>query len=150
MLELEFDIAVIGAGPGGSSAAITAARSGAKVGLFEAGEFPRHKVCGEFVSAESLEISSRSCFTPSPSRTQSSSRAPVIDQVRLLLDREMVAARLTPPALSITRYDLDRLLWQAASKRPACRVRSNCEVRAISGAGPFLSIRPGRNSKQHR
>ena len=52
----EFDVAVIGGGPAGTSAAITAARFGARVGLFEAGEFPRHKVCGEFVSEESVDI----------------------------------------------------------------------------------------------
>ena len=52
----EFDLAIIGGGPAGASAAITAARLGARVALLEAGEFPRHKVCGEFVSAESLDI----------------------------------------------------------------------------------------------
>ncbi|HZM09179.1 MAG TPA: FAD-dependent oxidoreductase, partial [Candidatus Limnocylindrales bacterium] len=50
----QFDLAIVGAGPAGSSSAITAARLGARVGLFEAKDFPRHRVCGEFVSAESL------------------------------------------------------------------------------------------------
>jgi len=51
-----YDLIVIGAGPGGSSAAILAARKGARVLLLERGAFPRHKVCGEFVSAESLDL----------------------------------------------------------------------------------------------
>ncbi len=51
-----YDLIVIGAGPGGSSAAILAARQGARVLLLERGSFPRHKVCGEFVSAESLDL----------------------------------------------------------------------------------------------
>jgi flavin-dependent dehydrogenase len=51
-----YDLIVIGGGPAGSSAAITAARSGARVLLLERGRFPRQKVCGEFVSAESLGL----------------------------------------------------------------------------------------------
>jgi len=45
---------VIGGGPAGASAAITAARAGVQVLLLEKDNFPRHKVCGEFVSGESL------------------------------------------------------------------------------------------------
>src|SRR5271166_2838768 len=94
----EFDIAIVGAGPAGSSAAITAARFGAKIVIFESGEFPRHKVCGEFVSAESLGI-----LTDLVQSVSDADRilraAPAIDQVRLLLDRNTVTARMTPPGL---------------------------------------------------
>ncbi len=53
---IKYDLIVIGAGPAGCAAAITAARTGASVFLLERGRFPRHKVCGEFVSAESLDL----------------------------------------------------------------------------------------------
>ena len=48
----KYDIAIIGAGPAGSSAAIEAVRAGARVLLLEKSSFPRHKVCGEFLSPE--------------------------------------------------------------------------------------------------
>jgi len=51
-----YDLIVIGGGPAGSAAAIAAARAGAQVLLLERGRYPRHKVCGEFVSAESLDL----------------------------------------------------------------------------------------------
>ena len=51
-----YDLIVIGGGPAGCAAAITAAQEGASVLLQERGRFPRHKVCGEFVSAESLHV----------------------------------------------------------------------------------------------
>ncbi len=51
-----YDLIIIGGGPAGTSAAISAARAGARVLLLERGRFPRHKVCGEFVSAESLSL----------------------------------------------------------------------------------------------
>jgi len=131
----EFDIAIVGAGPAGSSAAITAARYGARVILVEAGEFPRHKVCGEFVSAESLGILTD--LVQSMSDADRILRAaPAIDQVRLLLDRSTVTARMRPQALSIPRYDLDSLVWQAA-QQAGVHTRSSCEVRAVRGVGPF-------------
>ncbi len=51
---MTYDLIVVGAGPAGSAAAISAAKKGATVLLLERSRFPRHKVCGEFVSAESL------------------------------------------------------------------------------------------------
>lgn len=42
----EFDVAVIGAGPAGSSAARSAASAGARVVLLDRAEFPRYKTCG--------------------------------------------------------------------------------------------------------
>ncbi len=47
-----FDVAIVGAGPAGSSAASTACRAGARVVLFEASTFPHAKLCGEFLSPE--------------------------------------------------------------------------------------------------
>ena len=51
-----YDLIVVGGGPAGTSAAITCARDGVHVLLLERGRFPRQKVCGEFVSAESLDL----------------------------------------------------------------------------------------------
>jgi flavin-dependent dehydrogenase len=48
----QFDIAIVGAGPAGSSAAIRLAAAGLKVVLIEKSRFPRQKLCGEFVSPE--------------------------------------------------------------------------------------------------
>jgi flavin-dependent dehydrogenase len=131
----EFDLAVIGAGPAGSSAAITAARSGMRVVLYEAGEFPRHKVCGEFISAESIDIL-RELLREVSDAAHILSGAPVIDSVRFLLDRASAAACVSPPGLSLPRYDLDYLLWQAAQQAGVC-TRSNCDVRSVQGNGPF-------------
>ncbi len=131
----EFDIAVIGAGPAGSSSAITAARLGARVVLFEAGEFPRHKVCGEFVSAESLDVL-RDLLRFVPAAGPVLEDAPVIDQVRLHLNGSVVSAGVQAPSLSISRYDLDALLWDSA-KRAGIDARPGCEVRSIEGTSPF-------------
>ena len=46
------DIAVIGAGPAGSTLALALAQRGWDVVLIERDALPRHKVCGEFLSPE--------------------------------------------------------------------------------------------------
>lgn len=47
-------IAIVGAGPAGSSLAVRLARQGFEVTLIERETFPRHKLCGEFISPECL------------------------------------------------------------------------------------------------
>ena len=49
-----FDVAIAGAGPAGTSAAIQLALAGARVLLVEEKKFPRAKLCGEFISPECL------------------------------------------------------------------------------------------------
>ena len=49
-----FDVAIAGAGPAGTSAAIQLALTGAHVLLIEEKKFPRPKLCGEFISPECL------------------------------------------------------------------------------------------------
>lgn len=50
----QFDVAIAGAGPAGTSAAIQLALAGATVLLIEEKKFPRPKLCGEFISPECL------------------------------------------------------------------------------------------------
>ncbi len=49
-----FDVAIVGAGPAGSSTAIRLADAGFNVLLVEQKKFPREKLCGEFISPECL------------------------------------------------------------------------------------------------
>src|SRR5690242_4305666 len=52
-------IAIVGAGPAGSTAAILLARHGLPVTLIEQHRFPRDKVCGECLSALGIEVLDR-------------------------------------------------------------------------------------------
>lgn len=131
----QFDVAIIGGGPAGSSAAITAARLGARAVLFEAKDYPRHKVCGEFVSAEALEVLG-GLLEKTSAKQAMFDGAPAIHRTRLWLGARTVEAPVSPAALSMSRYALDAQLWSAA-QATGVEARAQCEVSSFHGDGPF-------------
>jgi flavin-dependent dehydrogenase len=132
------DLVVIGGGPAGTAAAITAARNGAQVRLFEAGRFPRHKVCGEFVSAESLELLGSLLDKPDAGLLQSAAR---IGKTRLFVDGQIVATEVEPAAASIPRFDLDAALWGSA-KAAGVEASSQVKVLRVTCDGSFTVKTP--------
>src|SRR5437660_934922 len=46
----DFDVIVVGGGPGGATAAALCTQRGLRVALFEYARFPRHKVCGDVIN----------------------------------------------------------------------------------------------------
>lgn len=127
-----FDLAVIGGGPAGSSAAITARKLGFEVVLLESGSFPRHKVCGEFVSAESLDL--LGTLFGAGSLIEHSQR---ISKARIFVDGSQAEFPIIPPAASLTRFDLDLALWQAASDAGCC-ARSGVRVKSVRSEKSFV------------
>ena len=129
-----FDLVVIGAGPAGVAASIAAANRGLSVSLLEAGRYPRHKVCGEFVSAEAAEVLSYLLGDQSKILLE----APRVNISRLHAGNATVQMSLEPPAYSIPRIRLDETLWQAAKARGIqCRTISAI---SISNAGACFEI----------
>jgi len=133
---LHYDLIIIGGGPAGTSAAISAARGGASVLLLERGRFPRHKVCGEFVSAESLGLLTSLL---DPDRAALLQGAVRISKARLFLDERTLQTTVDPPAASIARLDLDAALWRSAE---SARVdaRQQVTVQSVAGTGPFRVV----------
>lgn len=130
---MTFDLIVVGGGPAGCAAAITAARSGASVLLLERGRFPRHRVCGEFVSAESLDLLQTLL---APAHHSLIHQAPRIAHSRIFVDNAELQAEITPAAASITRFDLDAALWDSCA-RVRIERRDDCVVQSVGGTGPF-------------
>ena len=105
------EVAIIGGGLAGCSAAISLARAGQNIAIFESGSLPRHRVCGEFLSPESRAVLRR---------------LGVENQLMNVGAREVGNARFLSGAsgadfalgdragLAISRYTLDPILWSAA------------------------------------
>ena len=126
------DLIVIGGGPAGTSAALTAVRHGVRVLLLERGRFPRHKVCGEFVSSESLDLLEALLDV----RSALLHDAVEIARARLFLDGHVLETVIQPPAASIARLDLDAALWESAANA-GVDTRQQTTVQSITGSGPF-------------
>lgn len=141
----QYDLVVAGGGPAGTAAAITAARAGARVLLLEQGHFPRQKVCGEFVSAESLQLLQH-LLAQNGDALAMLERAPRIAKSRIFLDGSSVEIPVVPSA-SIPRYEMDIALWRAAQAAGAeCvdgvtveAVRANGEFTVECSAGEFTA-----------
>jgi flavin-dependent dehydrogenase len=133
-----FDAVVVGAGPAGSSAATVLADRGRSVLLLEKDVFPRHKVCGEFLSANALPSLGRIGVKEAVERATAErmTRGAIH-----LASGKAVPFALPAPAIGITRYRLDELLARRAREAGA-EVRFNARVlSAERGEGGGFRVR---------
>lgn len=100
-------IRIAGGGLAGLTLGLSLRASGIPVLLSEAGRYPRHRVCGEFLSGRGLEILEKLGVLPhchaAGARMASNVRFATQHQVGPVLD-------LPSPALCLSRYSLDALL----------------------------------------
>ena len=136
---MNYDLAVVGGGPAGCAAAITAARAGKRVLLVEKGRYPRQKVCGEFVSPESHAVlvdllGSDHALLQAP---------PQISRARMFVDGNCLDFFLPQQAWSIPRFDLDNALWETAASAGVHRETATVEgiaAHALRIAGCELRV----------
>ena len=119
------DLLVVGGGPAGAAAALEARRHGLAVSIWERDRFPRHKVCGEFLSSESLsaleEEIALEAYHPA-----------VIRRSEFISPRGRVHGFPLPhPGRGLSRRALDEALWRAAASRGA-EVHEGEGVRRVS------------------
>lgn len=113
-------VVVGGAGPAGAAAALAALGEGAEVEIRDRVAFPRHKVCGEFLSAESLRV-----LGSLGAAELVLARGPAwMERVRLVMGRYERWDRLRERTPGISRFELDGLLAGEAVRRGARLVRS--------------------------
>lgn len=124
---------IIGAGIGGTCAALSLAQRGAEVALLEAGEFPRHKVCGEFLSPESRAIFRRLGVEDAILEAG----ALPVHTARVVSKAGVLQLPLPPGALALSRFRLDSVLWNGARERGVlCRPQTR--VKGIEGRAEDL------------
>lgn len=128
------DVVICGAGPAGSAAAIRLAAAGARVALLDRETFPRDKLCGGFVSSESLDVLQSLGLQTCPPRGGAA-----ITRLAITTPRgRSVGIRLPGGAVSwgVTRRDLDLRLLEAAAAAGADVVTGVEVTGLIPGEGP--------------
>ena len=123
-----WDIAVIGAGVAGSTAAALLAQRGLRVILIEKGAYPRQKVCGEFLSPEGAGVLRRLGVWPQIE----AHHPPRIDGFILSAGRRQTRHRLPAPGWGVSRWVLDHVLWEHA-KRSGVMTQERCTVAQVTG-----------------
>jgi len=109
-----FDVAVVGAGPAGATAAIAARSAGASVVLLDRAGFPRDKTCGDGIAADAFEV------LAGLGVTGVADGYPANDGLRLVGPLGAAVSRpLRRPAHTIPRLVFDARLVTAARERGA-------------------------------
>jgi len=121
----EWDVAVVGAGPGGLAAAHAAASAGARTIVLERAEHPRYKTCGGGLIGTSLTIAQSRI--PVPARD-------TIGAITFTDDGRRSFTKRSPgrPLLTMVRRDDFDQAWLEAAIAAGAEVRQNSQARAIS------------------
>lgn len=107
MNESEYHIAIVGGGLGGLSLSILMVRQGFRVALFEKETYPFHRVCGEYISNESLDFVNHLGVDLST--------CPRIGRLAISsIKGKVLEARLPLGGFGISRYNLDHQLARIA------------------------------------
>jgi flavin-dependent dehydrogenase len=126
------DVAIVGAGPGGSTLAALLASRGVSVALLDRDTFPRDKLCGEFLSYDALPVVELLGVDLGD--------APQIENCRVVARHANYEFDLPHPARGVSRMTLDDLLVRAAVRNGATSVTTtvtsldSIKARVITGA----------------
>ena len=129
-------VCILGGGPAGSSAAIAACQEGANVQIMERSQFPRHKVCGEFLSP-GIEQALDRLGLGSSFRELRPTR---IQRMRICIGATEKSALLREVGYGLSRHSFDSWLWREAMQAGATHVQT----------GEPNVIATGRNSRVAR
>ncbi|TVY09194.1 NAD(P)/FAD-dependent oxidoreductase [Paenibacillus cremeus] len=139
------DAAVLGAGIAGSSLAKALADRGWETVVLDRQRFPRHKVCGEFLSPESQQMLTAFGLRDAVQSLQPSS----ITKIRLILGRgDPLEIPLPGMALGVSRHALDLALHREAASSGA-EVQTAATVTAVYPDAEGYTIETKRETGIH-
>jgi geranylgeranyl reductase family protein len=129
-----WDVAVVGGGPAGLSAAYAAARAGARTIVLEKATHPRYKTCGGGLLGTSLAAVGGRIDVPADDW---------VERATFTLDgrREFHRTSDAPVLAMVRRETFDHALRKAAAEAGA-EVRERVTVRALDDAGGHVVVRP--------
>jgi geranylgeranyl reductase family protein len=144
------DVVIVGAGPGGSSAAYHLARHGLSVQLLEKTEFPREKVCGDGLTPRAVRQLVRMGIDTRPEAGWLHNKGLRIlgGGIRMELDWPELAS-FPDYGLTRTRLDFDQLLAEHARDAGAELLTGhNVSGPILDGAGRVVGVTATAGAEQ--
>jgi len=164
-----YDVAIVGAGPGGSATAHFLAQRGLDVLLLDKSDFPRDKTCGDGLTPRALRVLSAMGLLPELTRQG----CPITSYEVIAPNGRRTTSPITarPGALVIRRTILDNLILQRARQSgahfkssvtvekldvrdDAVAVRTNCETymarRAVIATGAATGVLTSSSILHHQ
>lgn len=146
-----FDIVIVGAGPAGSSCALSLANAGLRVALLDRDKFPRDKICGDALSVD--VINQLPMLSPELSKNfnECVSKIPSYG-VRLFspdltrLDIPFLYQGSEKSGYTCARKDFDDLLFQQVQRSDHVTVMENCCVTEIKRSDDEVIICTNRGA----
>jgi geranylgeranyl reductase family protein len=129
----QWDVAVVGAGPAGLSAAHAAASAGARTIVLERAEHPRYKTCGGGLIGTSLAVAASRITVPARD---------TVAAITFTDNGRRAFTRRSPrrPVLTMVRRDDFDFAWYKAAVSAGAQVRQNAQVRAIDQAADAATV----------
>ena len=133
-----YDVLIVGGGLAGLVNAVHLSKAGLKILVLEKNEYPKHKVCGEYISKEVLPYLESIDIHPFQFGATS------INNFLLSSPKgAQIATRLPLGGFGISRFALDHLLYQKAIANGCVVVKTTVEEIVLLGNSFKVSTRSG-------
>lgn len=148
-MNTQYDVIIAGAGPGGSTCALTLGSSGLNVLLLDKDRFPRDKICGDAINSKVNRILRKidpslekdlQAFTPKARITRVTLHGPNWNTLNVHRD-------LT--CYCIKRKDFDHWLFQKASQSPQVTVLEHTAIKKVHSGDRGITIETNQGQEFH-
>ena len=130
MTDQQYDVIIVGGGLAGLTSAIHLAKHQFRVLIIEKDSFPKHKVCGEYISNEVLPYLNYLGFDPFQFGAQR-----ITDFELTTHNNKVIKAKLPLGGFGISRYEMDYQLYLLAVQHGVSVVQDTVVDVVFTGDG---------------
>jgi geranylgeranyl reductase family protein len=125
------DVAIVGAGPGGSTAALGLARAGYRVLLIDKTTFPRHKVCGDAIPNNAMRMLQEH-YPELAIRIRHGAACSIEGYEAFWKGRRIAQGSWSMQAINSARKSFDQMLLEAALDEPNCQLAAPHRIQTVA------------------
>jgi geranylgeranyl reductase family protein len=133
-----FDVIIVGAGPAGTSCALTLDQSGLKVLLVDKSDFPRDKTCGDAIPGPSLRVL-RKLFGPDELLEELVQTSIIKASTLYYKEKRALSIHWVTKALNIPRETFDNYLFNKV-KTTKTNLLTGTRIRDVNHTGNQVEI----------